>query len=526
MNESTPFQVIPGYKGQLAKALGGRPLPQALESEEQLLSCCMLDGAEMIPRCRAAGLKPEAFYSPAHGVIFATILHLYDAQAPTESSCVCQRLQDTRELDAVGGYAAIGQISRSVPTLAQASYFLQVVREQWIVRELIRRGTRLVEECYARSGESLADLVGPHAAFFDNALARITTGGRPGDFTLAKRIEEVIADVRLRAEGKEDRSGWVTTGFRVFDDTDRADSLMPFNYMDEDGVVLVGGGSSFGKSVLLRQWAGHALRQNQTVVAYTLETTVKGFIRALAANWAGINLRTPLRTPRDLIDRFEEHARMLQQLADRRLFVFQQEPGTTIRTIEDLVRHIRSFVSRHGSPHLITLDYVQLLNTDRRTSNREEQMAIVSSALQTVQRELGCVLLMAAQLNEAGLKEMRKVVRDADGRIIHRLPCRGDLRESQSLYHAADCVIFLHQPVEDSAGRDQTSLNVESPEMWLVQDKRRNGIRGTCRTVFQRQFLRFVELPGAGPSGQKAAQPEPKTTPETVNKASYLQEQV
>jgi hypothetical protein len=39
-------------------------------------------------------------------------------------------------------------------------------------------------------------------------------------YTMERRIDELRADVKLRAAGKEDRSGWIWTGFSAFDDLD------------------------------------------------------------------------------------------------------------------------------------------------------------------------------------------------------------------------------------------------------------------------------------------------------------------
>ena len=36
----------------------GRTLPHSLEAEEYLLSCCLLDGADVVSRCLEARLKP------------------------------------------------------------------------------------------------------------------------------------------------------------------------------------------------------------------------------------------------------------------------------------------------------------------------------------------------------------------------------------------------------------------------------------------------------------------------------------
>lgn len=474
-----------------------RELPKSLEAEENLLSCLLLDGADMVPRCQAAKLVSDSFYDSKHGIIYDAIVELYQSQRPTDVSCVAELLQTKKQLDQVGGYPFLTQVSARIPTTAQAGFFLEQVRQQWILRQIIRRSESLAESVYNYTGEPLAEFLSPHVVWFENALARLSHGGRGDVYTLEKRIAEVRADVALRAEGKEDRSGWVWTGFSAFDDLERDKCLRPFHSLEEDGIVLIGGGSSYGKSVLMRQWAGQALITGQRVLVYTLETSVKGFIRTLAANWAGVNLLMLHRTPRDLLKKFDDCIGELEELANKRLFLFQNEQGSEISTIEDLGRHARSWSMQHGAPHLVVMDYLQRLDTKKRYNNAEQRVAYVAHGFQSLQRELNCCAMGGAQLNEQALREMRTVKRDADGKIIHTLPNRGALRESQALYHDADVVIFLHVPVEDCRGADQTDVDLLTPETWLVQDKRRNGVRGIARCWFEKKFSRFKELGAA-----------------------------
>ena len=475
-------------------------LPHSVDAEEQLLACVLLDGPDLMPRCLAARLKADSFYIAAHGIVYERLLALHERGLPTEIGVLAEEMKTAGELEAVGGYAFLGQISKRVPTTAQAGFFLEKVRELWILRQIIRRAATLKEEAQHYAGESLAELMSPHVQWFNDAQLRVAAGGRGEIASLAARIGEVREDVKLRAAGKEDRTGWIWTGFSAFDDLSKDDCLRPFNSLEEDGIVLVGGGSSHGKSVLMRQFAGEALRTGQRVAVYSLETSVKGFCRSLAASWAGVNLLMLARTPPDLLKKFDEHLEELTELADRRLFVFQNEAGSAIAKIEDLARHARQHAMRHGTPHLMIVDYLQRLDTDKRYNSGEQRVATVAHFTQELQRDLGCCLIGGAQFNETALADMRNVKRDADGKIIHSLPTRGALRESQALYHDADVALFLYRPPEDCRGADQTAAHVPTPEMWIVQDKRRNGRLGIQRLWFEKRFGRFREL-GASEAG-------------------------
>src|SRR5208337_3057885 len=63
----------------------GRGMPHSVEAEEYLLSCCLIDGAEVLARCLEARIVPESFFVPAHGIVFERLLDLYNRQAPSMS---------------------------------------------------------------------------------------------------------------------------------------------------------------------------------------------------------------------------------------------------------------------------------------------------------------------------------------------------------------------------------------------------------------------------------------------------------
>src|SRR5258708_22796986 len=82
----------------------GRSMPHSIEAEEYLLSCCLLDGADVVSRCLEARIRPESFYLAAHGVIFERLLDLYNRQKPMDVSVLAEELKTSRQLDAIGGY--------------------------------------------------------------------------------------------------------------------------------------------------------------------------------------------------------------------------------------------------------------------------------------------------------------------------------------------------------------------------------------------------------------------------------------
>jgi hypothetical protein len=149
----------------------GRTMPASLEAEEYLLSCAFLDGRDVVARCREAHVTVDSFYDSKHGIIFGCMEHCYDNGQEIDVSVVAEELKLTRQLDTVGGYAFLTQVTSRIPTTAQAGYFIDKVREQAMLRGLIRSATSIVEDCYNFTGG-----IDEFAADSQQKLAKVVNG--------------------------------------------------------------------------------------------------------------------------------------------------------------------------------------------------------------------------------------------------------------------------------------------------------------------------------------------------------------
>ncbi len=129
-----------------------RTPPHSIEAEEHLLSSIMLDGGDVIPRCRAAGIEPGSFHLPEHGTIYNGLTQLFDLGHSTDLAYLAEHLKEKKKLEEVGGLAFLVAISSRVPTTAQSGFFIDKVKDLHILRESILAHTRAVEEAYAFTG--------------------------------------------------------------------------------------------------------------------------------------------------------------------------------------------------------------------------------------------------------------------------------------------------------------------------------------------------------------------------------------
>jgi len=215
----------------------GRTLPHSIEAEEYLLSCCLLDGAEVISRCLEARLRPESFYLGTHGLIFERLLELYNRQMPIDVAVLSEELKTTKQLEAVGGYAFLTQVSGRIPTTAQAGYFIEKVRELHLLRELIRSATGAVEECYNFSGgiEEFVDKV-------EQNLFAVTQNRVSESVKQMKEPTREAMNVITKMMMKKGELTGVSSGFKDLD-------ALTFGFQRQEMIVLAAR-PSMGKTSL------------------------------------------------------------------------------------------------------------------------------------------------------------------------------------------------------------------------------------------------------------------------------------
>ena len=131
----------------------GRVPPNSAEAEEYLLSCCFLDGAPLVVRAKEGGVTDRTFYAPSNQIVWTAVVGLYDRKAPIDLAVVAEELKRSGQLELIGGYPYLTQISGRIPTTAQASYFIQTLRETQCLREFIAKATQAVENAYNFSGD-------------------------------------------------------------------------------------------------------------------------------------------------------------------------------------------------------------------------------------------------------------------------------------------------------------------------------------------------------------------------------------
>lgn len=121
--------------------------PQSIEAEQAVLGSILLDAAECLPKIRRI-LAPAHFYRETHRIIYKACLDTWDARNAVDYVLVADQLQQEQHLDLVGGYPALTDLVRSVPSCIFGSQYAQVVKERALQRRAIAEAATAAAAAY------------------------------------------------------------------------------------------------------------------------------------------------------------------------------------------------------------------------------------------------------------------------------------------------------------------------------------------------------------------------------------------
>ncbi|EIQ00875.1 replicative DNA helicase [Opitutaceae bacterium TAV1] len=463
MSDTVAFETLPPLLSP--GALVGRVPPHSVEAEALLLSCCLLDGRDTVSRCIENRISPKSFYVPANQVIFGTLLDLYNRGEAIDRMTLCGELETSRQLEEVGGHAYLNRVNQTLPTTAQAAYFVEKVRELHLLRELIRAATATVEGCYEYTGGLREFVDKVERDIFRVTQERVGDGAKP----VCEAVDGAVESFRVMSENRGTLEG-LSSGYP---DIDRFTSGMK-----PDELFILSGRPSCGKTALALNIAENVampLRGDPVgVLVFSLEMPALALTKRLLATRSKVSHEM---LKAGLIKRGGAEWARVESVANElrcaSLFIDDQ-PSPTVMEIRAKARRVHM---RHGVG-LVVVDYLQLVSALDPKALREQQVAEASRGLKALARELGVPVLVLCQLNRSAERE-------------NRAPRLSDLRESGSIEQDADVVLMLSRP-KDADDKFQVAGDV----MDLFIAKNRNGSVGDVKLTFMRNITRFESYHG------------------------------
>jgi replicative DNA helicase len=504
---------LPGLK-KARRNHGDRLPPHDLEAERGVLGC-VLTAPEASLGLIAERMKPAGaamFYDLAHQTIYGVCHEMHASQHPIDLITLQARLRERKVLDEVGGLQFLSDLQDAVPSAANLPAYLDVVRDKWLLRQLLGIVTGAADRAYEYSGAASQLLLE-----VESEISKLTEEETTaGESHIGKVMGRVIADMEAwhYSRGSQQLRG-LETG-------------PAGNYLDkvlmgirERDMVVIAGRPGEGKTAMALNITEHlaehhvwyeptgakvivdGLERDETVerkgipvAVFSLEMDEESLGYRLVFGRAGVS---EAKYNQGFSESGDAHKLVQASHELSRLNIYiDATPG---QTIGQIAAKARRMVKQYGIK-LFVLDYLQLAQSDDEDDEDRVRVSKISQKIVSLKKQLGVPWLVLAQLN----RNIETAERD-------RPPILSDLQGSGSIEQDADKVVILRKtprrdleaPKAQADGTEQSdrellericadwdwSTRPRRVDPWVVKNRR--GPTGKSESVFQGNLCRFTD---------------------------------
>ncbi len=469
-----PAQVTPP-----STARSDRIPPYSEEAERGVLGSALLDAARVIDLAIERGVTHEAFYVRPHQVLFEILEGMTQQGRPIDLLTIGERLKDLNRTDEIGGVSFLDGLVDSTPTSAHAEYYIDIVRQKYLLRKIIDRARVAIDQCFASEEEADSILGKTEQSFFE-----ISEMKRAGFEPWPKLVKKVMEDVDHLFQTKKDLTG-IPTGFYDMDKLLRG--LQPSD------MIVLAARPSMGKTSLALNIAenaalGIADHTARPVAVFSLEMSREQLVRRMICSRAQV----PSQRLSGGYLSTQLHGNLVAaaDALTKAPIYLDDTAGLEVLELRSRARRMQ----RNYGVQLIVIDYLQMLNYPQfAKEGRQRETAAISGALKAMAKELRVPVLVLSQLSRA-----------PETRSGLAVPKLSDLRDSGSIEQDADVVLLLRRPCkypEDEKHDDRKLALVEVA-------KHRNGPTDTIELNFEEDYTRFENRSRGGVDQEPGAEVE------------------
>lgn len=442
----------------MEEALVKRIMPNSLEAEQSVIGSMIMDKEAIM----TAGeiLIEEDFYHKQYGILFESMLDLFNAGEPVDLITLQNKLKEKDVPAEISSLEFVRDLVTSVPTSANVKYYANIVKEKAVLRKLIKTTQSIEDECYLGK-ESVEDIL----ADTEKSIFNLVQNRGGGDYV---PIKQVVINALDKIEKASKQKGSVTGIATGFVDLDyQMAGLQPSD------LILIAARPSMGKTAFVLNIAQHvAFKQNLPVAIFSLEMSKEQLINRMFSLESSVDAQK-LRTGQ-LND--QEWERLIESagVIGKSKLMIDDTPGISIAELRSKCRRMK----QENGLSMIIIDYLQLMSGSggRSSDSRQQEISDISRSLKAVARELSVPVLALSQLSRA-----------VEQRPDHR-PMLSDLRESGAIEQDADVVMFIYR--DDYYNHDSPDKGISE----IIIAKQRNGPIGTVQLAWLPEYTKFANL--------------------------------
>ncbi|MBR3145549.1 MAG: replicative DNA helicase [Clostridia bacterium] len=440
--------------------LDGMRVPYSLEAEQSVLGAMIVD-----PSCIndvMVEVKKEYFHIPQNSVIFGSITEMYEHSETIDPVSILEKLKKDKLFDETGGKSYITQLVQIVPSAANVMTYISILKERYYARALLGAASDIIKDVNESTDNS--------EKLLDNAEQRIYDIRRGSEVSGLTHIKEVIEnetyDRLTKIADPETHDDYVGIPCGI-NELDRM--IAGLNKSD---LIILGARPGVGKTSFALNIARNvAVQSGRKVCFFSLEMSRDQLAQRMLSAESGVR-SDKLRTGELDNNEWTRLTAAGENLSKTQIFIDETSTIT--------VPQMKAKLLRLKDVDLVIVDYLQLMNSAKRTENRVTEVSDITRNLKIMAKELHVPVLVCAQLS-----------RGTEQRGKSHKPTLSDLRESGSIEQDADIVLFLYK---ESNYRDDASGDdvIAEDKAECIVAKNRHGETGTVKLHWDKEHTRFT----------------------------------
>ena len=444
----------------LGLEMGNIP-PQALDVEEAVLGALLIE-----PNCVDEAmdeLSSGCFYSEKHRMIFEAMSSLNNEHVALDLLSVSQKLKAQGNLEAIGGTITLAQLSQKIGAAAHIEYYIRILKQKCIQRELITASYDILKTSYDES-VNIDDLIDTAQT---KLFAAIQNNVKKDVQEIGKVINDALDDIQ-KLQNSSGLSG-VPSGFASLDRITQG--------WQASDLIILAARPSVGKTAFVLNLARNAAVDfNMPVAFFSLEMPSIQLAKRMMVSETKLS-GDKFRGGEKIADwEWKQLDIQLKRLVKAPIYI----DDTPSLPVMEFRSKVKKLVKQKGV-RLIVVDYLQLMQGPSELRGmREQEVAAISRTLKATAKEMNVPIIALSQLS-----------RQSENRQgSNRRPQLSDLRESGSIEQDADMVIFIHR--YDYQGLSDNPEDVGRTQIIIA--KHRNGAIADVDMMFRADEVRFVDL--------------------------------
>ena len=403
-------------------------------------------------------IEPSDFYYERHQRIFEVICELYEKGSPVDERTVQAQLEQSGDLELVGGLSYLASMDLDIPDLSRLETYAQIVRDRSQKRQLMTVAQELFSDC------------------------------QEGDKSASDALMELMDKASVLGEKIEDEGFTLVHDSMVdtiHDIQNGADPAIPTGYTELDQMIhglvpgqllIVAGRPGMGKTSFAVNIAQYvAMKESRSVGIFSIEMGKKELALRVLCSEADVSM-SKVKGQKVTSSEWNRLVEAMERFVTARIYV-DDGGNPSVADIASKTKRMRD----RGEIDVLVVDYLQLMGNSgsgRRRENRTLEVSEMTRAFKQLSKNLGIPIILLSQLNRASER------RGDD----HR-PVLSDLRESGSIEQDADIVMFVYR---DEYYHPDEPDNKGLAE--IIVAKNRHGTTGTANLAFLGDITTFRNL--------------------------------